>query len=141
MVGISTIARDITERRQTEQSLRSSEVEYRLLFQANPVPMLVFDRDTLHVLAVNEAALRQYGYTRQEFLSMTIADLYPKEDIPELAEDLARRARGVWGSMPGVIAQRIAKPLMSRLPVTTSTFMESMADAVGCARCYRPQAL
>jgi two-component system cell cycle sensor histidine kinase/response regulator CckA len=57
---------------------------YRLLFDANPQPMWVFDVETLAFLAVNDAAIRHYGYTREEFLSMTIMDIRPPDDAPGL---------------------------------------------------------
>jgi PAS domain S-box-containing protein len=53
---------------------------YRLLFQANPQPMWVFDVDSLAFLAVNDAAIRHYGYARDEFLAMTIMDLRAEDD-------------------------------------------------------------
>ncbi len=53
---------------------------YRLLFDANPQPMWVFDVDSLVFLAVNDAAVRHYGYSREEFLSLTVVDLRPEDD-------------------------------------------------------------
>ena len=53
------------------------EWEYRLLFEQSPQPLYVLDAHTLEFLAVNEAAIRQYGYARQEFLNLTIQDLCP----------------------------------------------------------------
>ncbi|HEU5039363.1 MAG TPA: response regulator, partial [Gemmatimonadales bacterium] len=58
---------------------------HRELFEANPQPMWVLDVDTLAFLMVNDAALRQYGYTREEFLGMTIIDLRPEDEAPGLA--------------------------------------------------------
>jgi two-component system, cell cycle sensor histidine kinase and response regulator CckA len=82
-------------------SLESSEERYRLLFEASPLPMWVYDADTLRFLAVNEAAVRHYGYTRAEFRGMTIKDIRPAEDVEPLLADL--RERGGPGSpMPGV---------------------------------------
>lgn len=49
-----------------------TEERYRLLFEANPQPMWVFDRETLRFLAVNDAAVSHYGYSREEFLAMTV---------------------------------------------------------------------
>lgn len=62
-----------------EQSaqLEESEERYRLLFDRNPHPTWVYDTETLRFLAVNEAAIRHYGYTRDEFLAMTIRDIRP----------------------------------------------------------------
>jgi diguanylate cyclase (GGDEF)-like protein/PAS domain S-box-containing protein len=61
-----------------------SETEYRALFECCPVPMWVFDQESLAFLHVNEAAIRHYGFSREEFLSMTIADIRPREDVPAL---------------------------------------------------------
>ncbi len=80
---------------QSKEALRQSEIAYRLLFDSNPLPMWVFERETLKFLAVNEAASRQYGFSRQEFLSMTIADIRPEEDIPALLEATATPSQGL----------------------------------------------
>jgi diguanylate cyclase (GGDEF)-like protein/PAS domain S-box-containing protein len=79
----------------TKATLRQSEIQYRLLFESNPLPMWVFDRKTLKFLAVNEAASRQYGFSTQEFLTMTIADIRPEEDIPDLLEATAKPIHGL----------------------------------------------
>lgn len=61
---------------------------FDILFYANPQPMWVFDVHTLHILEVNAAAIERYGYSREEFLSRTISDLRPPEDVPFLQEML-----------------------------------------------------
>ena len=63
---------------------READRRYRLLFDANPQPMWVFDAETLEFLAVNDAAIRHYGYSRGEFLAMNIMDIHPDEDAPGL---------------------------------------------------------
>src|SRR5215510_1071613 len=65
---------------------------FRRLLQS-PVPMWIFDRTTLQILEVNEAATELYGYSRDEFLRMTILDFRPLEDIPEVLK-IALRAPG-----------------------------------------------
>ncbi len=67
-------------KRRIEQEKLDSEKHYRMLFESNPQPMWVFDRNTLACLAVNEAAVSHYGYTREEFRNMMFVDLIPKED-------------------------------------------------------------
>jgi hypothetical protein len=64
------------------QAAQEADERYGMLFGSNPQPMWVFDVDTLAFLEVNEAAVKHYGYTREEFLSMTIMDILPPEDAP-----------------------------------------------------------
>ncbi|MDQ2809777.1 MAG: EAL domain-containing protein [Chloroflexota bacterium] len=85
------IVHDISARKRAEralqeaqQTLRESEAKYRLLFESNPQPMWVYDSNTLRFLAVNESAVSRYGYSRAEFLTMTIADIRPPDDVPAL---------------------------------------------------------
>ncbi len=79
-------------RRHAEEALRVSEARYRALFEASPLPMWVFDDESLRFAAVNQAAVDHYGYSREEFARMTIADLYAPEDRLELHRHLANAA-------------------------------------------------
>ena len=83
-----------------EGALRLSEAQYRLLFESNPSPLWVYDEHSLAFLAVNEAAIEKYGYSRDEFLAMTIRDIRPPETIPVLEAALVRRRaeRGQTGT-------------------------------------------
>lgn len=83
-VGYRGLARDVTVRKKFETALKDSEERYRLLFESTPQPIWVYNEETLRFLAVNEAATRIYGYTKEQFLSMTVNDIRPKEDIPAL---------------------------------------------------------
>ncbi len=71
---------DITSERQAQARLIETERQFRLLFERNPLPFWVFDSQTLRFLEVNEAAVRHYGYSRDEFLAMTILDIRPPQD-------------------------------------------------------------
>ena len=96
--GIVINSRDVTDRWRAEEDVRSSEKQYRLLFQGNPNPMWVFDLETLAFLEVNEAATKHYGYSREEFLAMTVADIRPpeKDDVSKsIALNTADRSH-VW---------------------------------------------
>ncbi|KAF1726907.1 GGDEF domain-containing phosphodiesterase [Pseudoxanthomonas japonensis] len=71
---------DITARRQQQAKLEQAEQQFRELFDLNPLPFWVFDVQTLRFLAVNETAVRHYGYRKDEFLAMTILDIRPEVD-------------------------------------------------------------
>lgn len=74
------VTRDVTEQWRLMHTLVSSEQRYRYLFEFNPTPMWVRHRDTRRFLAVNDAAIKLYGYSREEFLSMATDDLRGPED-------------------------------------------------------------
>ncbi|MDQ3280153.1 MAG: PAS domain S-box protein [Acidobacteriota bacterium] len=93
-VGVVYVASDFTERKRAEEALRQSEHRYRTLFELNPLPMWVYDIESLAIVAVNDAAVRHYGFSRDEFLRMTIADVRPPEELPAMHEamkDLGQR--------------------------------------------------
>ncbi|MHB8959245.1 MAG: hybrid sensor histidine kinase/response regulator [Candidatus Limnocylindrales bacterium] len=87
--AVLVLAHDITERRRAATALAASEEKYRRLFENNPAPMWVFDADTLAFLAVNDFAVDHYGYSREEFLAMTIRDIRPPEELLHLVQTLA----------------------------------------------------
>jgi two-component system, cell cycle sensor histidine kinase and response regulator CckA len=76
------------ERRRAEDALEKSESMFRLLFSHNPLPTWVFDSETLRFLQVNDAAVRQYGYSREEFANKTVLDIRPEEARPGFREHL-----------------------------------------------------
>lgn len=86
------------ERKNIERRLRESEEQYRLLFEQNPHPMWVAEAETLQIVAVNEAAVSHYGYSREEFLQMRLHHLAAK-DPPSWAPRLSvpsHHPHGTW---------------------------------------------
>ena len=90
LIGYSKITRDITDRKRIENLLQESEERHRKLFENNPLPIWVYDRETLRFLAVNNATVRKYGYSREEFLEMTIKDIRLPEEIAGVVESVGR---------------------------------------------------
>jgi two-component system cell cycle sensor histidine kinase/response regulator CckA len=103
---IPTLERELRDRdeRQSraeiEAALRVSEERYRQLFDRAPQPIWTYERATLRFIEVNAAALERYGYTREEFLAMTILDLRPPEDADAVRKSVAEpkqaRATRLW---------------------------------------------
>ena len=101
LIGTWGIARDVTAQIEAEEALtasreqlRASERQYRLMFEHNPQPSFVYDRETLRIVVVSNAAIACYGYSREEFLSMTIRDLAPEEGLDELDQYIATAPHG-----------------------------------------------
>ena len=88
--GIIGLRVDITEMKQRESS-------FRLLFDGNPVPMFVYSRESQRILAVNDAAVQHYGYTRAQFLSMSLRHIHDCDSYEELE------------SMGGVLSERAGR--------------------------------
>ncbi|WP_395066440.1 EAL domain-containing protein [Paraburkholderia silvatlantica] len=78
------------EKLRAVSGMRLRSERFQGLFDAHPVPMYVFERETLRFLAVNSAAIQQYGYSEEEFLAMTIRDIRPAEDVSRLEQHLTR---------------------------------------------------
>ena len=98
MMGIRL---DITARRAAETALHDSESRYRQLFADNPQPMFVYDNETFIFLAVNDAAVAHYDYSREQFLAMSVFDIRPPEDAQRLRDHLAQPGprpgrNGLW---------------------------------------------
>lgn len=76
----SMIIRDISESKRTEEELKASEKEYRKLFQNNPLPNIIYDKDTLKILDINKATLDHYGFNREELLNASLLDFIPENE-------------------------------------------------------------
>src|SRR5271170_7414517 len=83
-------ARLISAKETSREASPANDANFQLLFSRNPYPMYVFDCETLRFLEVNLAATEQYGYSREEFLSMRITDIRPADDVPRLRQHLRK---------------------------------------------------
>jgi PAS domain S-box-containing protein len=87
MTSIGTQLGQAIARKEAEEELQTSEERHRLLFESNPQPAYVYDLETLRFIAVNEATVRHYGFSREELLTkMTVKDIRPPEKVAEFLE-------------------------------------------------------
>lgn len=106
MAGIVLNSRDVSDRKRAEAEVRESEKQYRLVFEGSPTPMWITDVETLRFLQVNDAALQQYGYSREEFLTLSSGDIrtpserdrYIKyiQDVVKKHPELSVGRAGLW---------------------------------------------
>lgn len=94
------------ERKHTEKFMRESQERYRMLFENNPLPMWVYDLETLAFLAVNNAAIEHYGYRRNEFLAMTIKEIRPQAELANLDINLSQPRQAKERSGPWVHSKK-----------------------------------
>ena len=93
-------------RRKLTKDRRRSDATFELLFANNPLPLWVYDLETLRFLDVNEVACHRYGYSREEFLALTMRDIRPPEDIPRMHTSVRASAtsgspRAAWKDIHG----------------------------------------
>jgi PAS domain S-box-containing protein len=84
---------ELIEREKVEKALKESEIHYRYLFEKNPMPMLVYELNTLNMLAVNDAFIEHYGFSKNEALMLHLPDLYPESEKKAIA-DLSTKLQG-----------------------------------------------
>jgi diguanylate cyclase (GGDEF)-like protein/PAS domain S-box-containing protein len=85
------LSEHIAAQQRSEEDLRLSEQRYRYMFESNPLPMWIRDGETLRILGANAAALRTYGYTREEFLRLQPGDLHAADDFGRFQEMMRTR--------------------------------------------------
>ena len=88
---LSRAIRYSVERKAAEEKIHASEKKYRQMFYKNPFPAWIYDKNSLQILEVNEAAQLKYGYDKKEFLNLTLADLRPAEEIPAMQLSISSR--------------------------------------------------
>jgi PAS domain S-box-containing protein len=91
--GYHGIGKDVTDTANAQKALEDSERRYRMLFEIHPHPMWVVENNTLRFLAVNQAAVSHYGYSREEFLSMTVEQLRHPDELAKLLRDFQDQSR------------------------------------------------
>ena len=124
-VGVHT---DISESRHSERALRESEKRYRRLFLAHPYPMWIYDRETLRFLAVNDAAVAFYGYSREEFERMTLHELRPEVELEHFRDMVKSMQPG--SNQLGILTHRCKDGRNVRVESTTLVFTDQGREQV-----------
>jgi PAS domain S-box-containing protein len=99
VTGVS-VFREMVRRMHSEEQLRVAQKQFRLLFDSNPIPVWVYDLETLAIVDVNAIAVGRYGYSRDEFLRLKITDIRPQEDVPSLMESVRAESESAEDSGP-----------------------------------------
>ncbi len=99
LTGVS-VFREMVRRIHSEEQLRVAQKQFRLLFESNPIPVWVYDLETLAIVDVNATAISRYGYSREEFLRFKITDIRPQEDVPSLRESVRADSESAEDSGP-----------------------------------------
>ena len=125
--GLSVFFKDITSRKQAEQELKAQSVALKIsyqrysdLFQLSPLPKFVFDIETLAYLDVNQAAVDHYGYTREEFLSMTLRDIRPQSELGLLNAVIGDLHRSTYHYQAGTFTHRKKNGELIKVEITSS---------------------
>jgi PAS domain S-box-containing protein len=104
--GIILNTRNITERKQNREALKKSEEKYLSLFNYSPLPMWIFDESNLQFLLANDAACKLYGYTRAEYLTMSLNDIRPVEDIALMHEIVSKSKKQLHNELNELIRHK-----------------------------------
>jgi PAS domain S-box-containing protein len=99
-ICLNGVGIDITDRMKVEGALYKNWETYKNLFEANPLPMWMYELETLTFVKVNRAAVLKYGYSEDEFMQMTISDIRPREDVEKLKKSI-QQGSPVINTSPG----------------------------------------
>ncbi|MGZ3754900.1 MAG: PAS domain S-box protein [Mucilaginibacter sp.] len=119
--GLSVFFKDITERKLSDLLLVESEKRYSDLFNLSPMPIWVFDLKTLYFLNVNEAAIKHYGYSRDEFMAMTIRDIRPKHKLSDMESVLSETDKPNEMTSKGVFTHKKKNGELIEVDVQSNT--------------------
>ena len=115
---------------EAEEALAESAARYRSLFESSPQPMWVYDLETLRFLAVNDAAVGCYGWSREEFLAMGLADVRPTEDVPALHDNVAGVVDGYGDAGVWRHRRKDGREILVRITSHTLEFEDRRAEMV-----------
>ena len=124
---------DITDRKTAEDNMKKSEEQYKLLFYGNPQPMWLFDFKTLKFIDVNESAIEHYGYSRDEFLKMTLLDIRPKQEVKtymQFRNKLLRSKNRSYSGNAGIWKHRKKNGELIDVEITRTPIMYQGKNAI-----------
>lgn len=94
-IKLTGIFQDITKQVEAESKLRDSEEKYKTLFENNPMPLVVYNRQTLLIQDINQASVEKYGYSKEDINGKTILDIRPKENIDKVTNLIVKKTDGI----------------------------------------------
>ncbi|MCX2741136.1 PAS domain S-box protein [Pontibacter anaerobius] len=98
--------KEVREREQLQATLEEAQLHFKRLFDGNPIPMWVYDQHSLKFLEINEAAIQEYGFSREEFLLMTVLDIRPQPEMKKTKEHLRQLNKASDATTDGALHQR-----------------------------------
>jgi len=111
------------ERNKIMVNLKDSEQRYSDLFHFSPLPMWVYDKETLQFLDVNDAAIEHYGYSYDEFLKMDITQIRPEEDMPALKNSMKKHRIPQKNTFHGEFTHRKKNGEKIRVEIRSNSFL------------------
>lgn len=118
------------QRRKFTDQIQKSEKRYSDLFQLSPLPMWVYDLETLHFLNINKAAISHYGYSDEEFLAMSVLDIRPQEDVEHALNSINNTRQGIKMSPQSVFRHKKKNGELIFVEVTINLLIFYGRDAV-----------
>lgn len=100
IIALLAVTRDISDKKKAENELIKSEEKYRLLFKNNPLPVWIVNKENHFFLDINNAAIKLYGYSKEEFLNLKATEVRPKDEVEKYLNSMKDESSNIKTSGP-----------------------------------------